>query len=361
MCRHIILLFILICSKNLFGESYQIVGNINHLANQWVSLTYMDDSLQSKIDSTYSIDGKFIFKGSIIEPTAAGVFSNDGSLSINFFFEQGSTYIKGNLIAPKSIEVSGGRSTNEYKDYTAIAMLLNHENDSMREVAFRNENDSIAFQKYWDAYLETVKTNELKQEAWMLAHKNSMVNAYNFLYHYMVDDNLFKGDSLLRLMSEDVQHSKYSRERELVKRNTVLREIDKPVKNFTQNNIYGKPFSTQTFSGKIYLIDFWASWCKPCRELNPSLVSDYRKYHDFGFEIVSVSLDNSKTSWKAAVEKDSLIWTNVSELKAQNSVADLYDVHSLPANFLVDRKGIIIGKSLFGKRLTDKLRELFSK
>ena len=319
----------------------------------------MDDSLLDRIDSTYAIDGKFMFQGSIAEPTAGGLFSADGKLSATFFFEPGITEIKGDELQPSGIVVNEGNSTSDYHNYKALELPLIRQSDSLREVAFAHSRDSTTFQRYWTLYSQDLKAKQQKQDKWIMEHNNSAVCAYYFLYHYMDADNLAKGDSLLKLMTEKVQLSKYSRTRQAVKRNTVLSDIGKPVKNFTQNDTSGKSVSTVMFSGKYFLIDFWASWCKPCREESAALVKAYRTYHDKGFEIISVSLDNSKESWKAAIAKDSLTWTHVSELNAENSAAELYGVHSLPANFLVDKNGIIIGKQLYGRLLIDKLEKIF--
>lgn len=359
MSRLTILLLIVLTYQISLAEQFQIFGNIRNLPDQWVSLTFMDDSLHSQVDSVYAFNGKFMFQGSLAEATAGGLYTADGKITVTFFFEPGLTQITGDTLWPSGVMVQGGNSTSDYNNYKVFEIPLIEQTDSLREVAFAHSNDSVAFQKYWAVYSEALRVKLQKQDGWMMEHNNSAVCAYYFLYHYMDADNLTKGDSLLRLTTEKVQGSKYSRTRKKVIRNTVLREVGRPVKHFTQNDTSGKSVSTQIFSGKYFLIDFWASWCKPCRDESPTLVKAYRAYHDQGFEIISVSLDNSKDSWKAAIAKDSLTWTHVSELKAENSAAELYDVHSLPANFLVDKNGIIIGKLLRGRQLMAKLEEVF--
>jgi len=108
------------------------------------------------------------------------------------------------------------------------------------------------------------------------------------------------------------------------------------------------------------LLDFWASWCAPCRGENPNLVANYKKYHDKGFEIFQVSLDQSKDSWIKAIKADQLNWHHVSDLKYWSSApAKLYGVRGIPANFLLDKDGKIIAKNLRGPALGMKLKELF--
>ena len=123
----------------------------------------------------------------------------------------------------------------------------------------------------------------------------------------------------------------------------------------------GKKFSIRDLKGKVVLLDFWASWCGPCRVENPNVVRIYKKYKPQGFEIVGVSLDRDRTSWLQAIEKDNLGWHHVSDLKFWNSAAaQSYKVRAIPATFLLDRDGKILAKNLRGRALEQKLEEIFS-
>ncbi len=113
--------------------------------------------------------------------------------------------------------------------------------------------------------------------------------------------------------------------------------------------------------GKVVLIDFWASWCRPCRAENPNVVRLYQRYHDKGFEVFSVSLDNNREAWLKAIETDGLIWENhVSDLRGWSSAGGrLYGISSIPATVLVDRDGKVLARNLRGQQLEQKLREIF--
>jgi len=134
--------------------------------------------------------------------------------------------------------------------------------------------------------------------------------------------------------------------------------------DFTQNDVNGAPVKLSSFRGKYVLLDFWASWCGPCRQENPNVVKAYNKYKDKNFTIVGVSLDrpNGKAAWLAAIQNDGLNWTQVSDLKFwSNEVAALYSITSIPANFLIDPNGKIIARDLRGDDLENKLEEVLAK
>ncbi|GAL75764.1 TlpA disulfide reductase family protein [Nonlabens ulvanivorans] len=123
----------------------------------------------------------------------------------------------------------------------------------------------------------------------------------------------------------------------------------------------GDVLKLENVLGKVTLIDFWASWCGPCRRENPNVVRAYKEYHDKGFNIISVSLDrqNAEAAWKAAIEKDEMDWYHISRLMHwQDPIAKLYNVSSIPATFLLDENGVIIAKDLRGQALHNKLAEL---
>ena len=141
-----------------------------------------------------------------------------------------------------------------------------------------------------------------------------------------------------------------------------LTSLGHPAPDFTQEDTSGKAVSLASFRGGYVLIDFWASWCGPCRMENPTVVRAYNKFRDKGFRIIGVSLDRpgDKDKWMAAIHKDGLFWTQLSDLKFwDNAVAKAYAVNSIPQNFLVGPDGMIVAKGLRGEALVRKLEELY--
>jgi peroxiredoxin len=129
--------------------------------------------------------------------------------------------------------------------------------------------------------------------------------------------------------------------------------------DFTQPDVNGNPVSLSQFKGKYVLVDFWASWCQPCRIDNPNVVRAFNEFKDKNFTILGVSLDQNKDAWQKAIQKDGLTWTHVSDLKFwDNAAATLYGVQGIPYNVLVDPQGNIIAENLHGEEIVQTLRQV---
>lgn len=130
--------------------------------------------------------------------------------------------------------------------------------------------------------------------------------------------------------------------------------------DFTQDTPEGTPLALSDLRGKVVLVDFWASWCGPCRRENPNVVNVYQKYKDRGFEVLSVSLDSNRDKWLAAIARDNMDWSHVSDLQGwKNAAAQTYGISSIPATLLLDKDGKIIARNLRGPALEARLKKVF--
>ncbi|WP_378172976.1 redoxin domain-containing protein [Aquimarina sp. SS2-1] len=163
------------------------------------------------------------------------------------------------------------------------------------------------------------------------------------------------------LLSEEIKNSKQGKTIAYFLSLPDKPEIGEKYIDFSQPDQDGNEVKLSDIKGNYILVEFWSSWCVPCRRSNPKLIENYHQYKDQGFEIIGVSLDEDKKAWTKAIKDDHLPWTQVSDLKGFNNEAALiYGVNAIPDNFIIDSEGVIVARTLRGILLEDKLKELFN-
>jgi thiol-disulfide isomerase/thioredoxin len=190
------------------------------------------------------------------------------------------------------------------------------------------------------------------------SHPSSYVSAFEIYSNFSYNLDKDQLDAIYKKLDSTIQASYFGKKISKTLEIANQTAIGKPAPLFAQNDIQGKSVPLASFKGKYVLIDFWASWCGPCRAENPAVVKAYKHYHSKGLDILGVSLDEDKDKWAEAIKKDQLNWAQVSDLKGwENSAAMQYGVQGIPMNFLLDPQGEIIGKDLRGADLDKKLAE----
>ncbi len=310
------------------------------------------------ITKTKVEQGVFVLKGSV-ENTDARIILFP-SLQRRMVLFMGNDTININGASETDVVITGSPSNLDYEEFLYDIKPLNDYVDF-----YRNQAMSATAQGLHDsAVIELNTAYNMYQNAvdrFVARKKSSPVAALLLAYSYDTDPNrdvlvLEKRYNQLDGLAVQSQFAKNLAD--VIKQDKVgamgTQSLD-----FTQTDTAGKKVSLSQFKGKYVLVDFWASWCRPCRMENPNVVAAYNKYKQKNFTVLSVSLDQEKNNWIQAIHADNLTWTHVSDLKQfQNAVAELYHIKEIPQNMLIDPTGKIVGKNLRGDALEQKLSEL---
>ncbi|MDR1182714.1 MAG: AhpC/TSA family protein [Bacteroidales bacterium] len=328
--KKFLLLFIIIASAISCSEKSNLLvtGTVEGVPSGKIYLQKFVDKKFFVIDSTEIKGGEFKFSANVPLPEIYGLTLDTARSSFFVFFDA----------SPVNVKL---------------------------DTAKRYRNSEVAGSASQDLYLEYQEQDrqgDVKIEEFIRQHPASLVSAYalyRFFAYKLTPDEIRSNIALLDTSLLNTQYVKTLHEYIIILENV---SIGKPAPDFTLNTPEEIPVKLSDKLGKGYvLLDFWASWCGPCRYENPYVVKAFNKYKDKGFDIVGVSLDRDRDDWLKAIAKDSLTWTHLSDLQFWKSApAALYGVRAIPSNFLIDKGGIIVAKNLRGKDLDKFLDEKIS-
>lgn len=324
----------------------------------------------TRVDSTSLVNGSFTFKGKVDNPVPARLFfdySHKGFDDIENRKDFRVVYLEPLTIrletrdSLKKSTVFGSKLNDDFNKYLSMSDSLNEVVMDLRRAAAKDASLRANFRSHMSK-LETNNVNAFKKYVSDNSTSFFSMDALTYLINNNVNAN--EVENLFNTVSKDLQESAEGKQMKRIIHFNKLTGIGSPIIDFIQNDSNNKPISTKDFRGKYLLIDFWASWCGPCRAENPTLVKAYQTYNEKGFEILGVSLDDAKErgAWLKAIADDELPWSQVSDMKGwKNEAGILYGIRSVPSNFLIDPDGKIIARNLRGMQVEAKLKEIFNK
>ena len=353
--------------NNLKDNEFLISGIVNGVENGKKVFVEIQTETGSLVKDTAVVsDGKFELKG-ITEGIDLGFIRIENEeINLPLILEQGEIEI--NIVKDSLHKSTLGGTPNNDK-----FQKFNNESKVISERVSKFEKDNGPAMQKAQMSQDTVTINKLLKEY------TKFQNEMNLYSKKFIKDNpdaylsvLLLENFLMRqyLTPDEVNTYFKGLDKELIKTKSGKKikatldamtaiVIGKPAPNFSAPAPDGKNISLKESLGKVTIIDFWASWCGPCRAENPNVVALYKEFHSKGLNIIGVSLDKDATKWKDAIAKDGLIWPQVSNLKFwEEPIAKKYNVQSIPATFILDAKGNIVAKDLRGDALRAKVATL---
>lgn len=286
--------------------------------------------------------GKYSFKGKVEIPDFKIILFNKKPPYITLFLDNSNVKVEGESATIDQSVVTGSASHNDFAKFNqqmAPYQALFSESPVYDSAAVAN------------ALLAT--ENFVKQ------NPGSFISPLAAIRYSQLSENPGAVEPLYNLLSDQAKATSMGVYLTQVIADAKRNAIGTEFPDFTQNDTTGKPVSLSSLRGKYVLIDFWASWCRPCRQENPNVVANYQRYKDKNFTVLGVSLDKAKQAWVDAINMDGLTWAHVSDLQGwANAVAAQFGIQSIPQNFLIGPDGKIIAKNLRGPALERKLAQL---
>lgn len=357
--------------NNASTDSFTISGDVKGIEDGTkVYLKKQTEMDVVSIDSTEVKNGKFEIKGKAGETEISYIaFGKEGNLGLPFILENGNIKVDFNKDDLENSKVTGTKNNDYFVTFNKEAGVLQkkvvefqQQNQMLIMEAQQNNNERVLDSLYG---INEKYTNELKNYTLSFVEKTPDAFISILILNQMTQGSSIepaKSQALFDKMPKEIKESKQGKELAELLAKVGKVAVGKKAPDFSAPNPEGKIVSLKESLGKVTIIDFWASWCGPCRVENPNVVKLYNKFHEKGLNIIGVSLDKDGDKWKEAIAKDGLTWAQISNLQFwQDPIAADYSVKAIPATFILDENGVIVARDLRGEELEAKVAELLAK
>lgn len=339
-------------------NGFVIKGHIDGLPDSsMVSLNDLNNPTDT-LDQALSYKGNFTLKGNIAEPNLHQLNLFGVQKKIILFMGNDQVKLNANVEDLGSARVEGSATHQDFLDFQhsfdPLFRKLGELNKQLQSAGDAAPDDSLM--QVYKVHLDSISHSI---DHFVDQHTHSPVAPFLLVVTGELEQDPALAEKRLQKIDSQWQHGFYGKILQEQLATAKMNAIGTAAIDFTQQDTSGKDVSLSSFKGKYVLIDFWASWCGPCRMENPNVVEAYKKFSNKNFTVLGVSLDRARAPWIQAIKEDNLTWTQVSDLQYwNNAVARLYNIQSIPQNFLIGPDGKIIAKNLRGTALESKLCEL---
>ena len=336
-------------------SGYKVTGTVEGMPDGKAIIATVNGSTLDTLAKADVKNGSFEFTGNVSEPTGAYIMVIGQRGAIPFMLENANITVNA---GQAGLTVTGSEGQKIYDQFMAINATAQQEAMKLQQEYQAANGDQAKIQAIQEAYAKLMTDVQAKETELIKANPDSYVSAFVIAsgMGQMEYEQLKERYNLLGEKAKAGAQGKAIAAQIAKLESTAIGQI---APNFTITTPEGESISLYDIKGKVKLIDFWASWCGPCRGENPHVVEIYKEYHPKGLEIFGVSLDNNKEAWVKASADDGLVWKHGSDLKGwQSAPAQLYSVTGIPHTVLLDENNKIIAKNLRGDELKQKIAEL---